>query len=229
MASNTTSTDPMTTAAAPTSPAPFGDDDPRARFAKAVALGTTVIGAIRPDQLDAPTPCPGFDVRGLVEHLVGVLERVARMGEGADPFAGASEPASIPDAQLLDAWKVAAHAVQRAWTDDAALARPVALPWQQGSAGDVLDATYLSEVLVHTWDLATATGQRPQWDDDVAEFALDALRTVLPDDRAAAFDAARAMLPPDQRDFEDPFGPVVTVPPEAAAIDRLVAWTGRPA
>ena len=39
---------------------------------------------------------------------------------------------------------------------------------------------YLSEVLVHSWDLAGATGQSPGWDDTAIEIALATMRAELP-------------------------------------------------
>ena len=81
---------------APISDLPFGDDDPRAIFGKAVATSTAVIGQVRPDQLDAPTPCTEFNVRQLLGHLVGNLGTVAMLGRGENPFAG---PRAEPQAR----------------------------------------------------------------------------------------------------------------------------------
>ncbi|HAS12506.1 MAG TPA: TIGR03086 family protein, partial [Acidimicrobiaceae bacterium] len=55
------------TTATTTTPAPFGVDDPRHVFGRAVAVGTATVAAVRPDQLDGPTPCSEMDVR----HLLG--------------------------------------------------------------------------------------------------------------------------------------------------------------
>ena len=74
------------------------------------------------------------------------------------------------DDDWADAWATSgAHAVE-AWRDDAVLDRPMALPWIQGSGAEVL-TSYFSELTVHTWDLATATGQQPHWDDTVVTAA----------------------------------------------------------
>lgn len=37
---------------------------------------------VRPDQLNAPTPCSEFDVRTLLGHLVGTAERGLATGNG---------------------------------------------------------------------------------------------------------------------------------------------------
>jgi uncharacterized protein (TIGR03086 family) len=205
---------------------PFGDDDPRALFAKAVMTATEAIGAVRPDQLDQPTPCTDMDVRTLLEHMVGVLDRVAVLGRGEDPFT-VPPAAGMTDAGWREAWLAAAHRVQDAWADDAALERTIRLPWAEMS-GAVTLVSYAEEVTVHTWDLARATGQSPAWDDDVVAASLDLMRRLLPaEHRAEAFAASKQALPAELRSVGDPFGEAVPVPDGAPAIDRLVAWTGR--
>jgi uncharacterized protein (TIGR03086 family) len=111
-----------------------------------------------------------------------------------------------------------------AWRDDAALDRPMALPWIQGSGAEVL-TSYFSELTVHTWDLAQATGQQPHWDDIVVTAALEA-RPILPaENRRALFEEISAAMGLD--DVAIPFAEAVPVPDDAPAIDRLVAWNGR--
>lgn len=206
--------------------APLDPDDPRALFARAVALGGTVIGAVRPDQLSAPTPCREYDVRQLLGHLVEVLRRVAAIGREEDPFS-VSVVVDVPDDSWQQAWSDAAHEVQAAWSDDAVLSRIVRLPWSELPGGATL-AGYTNEVTVHTWDLATATGQRPSWDDRVLDMAFDGIRRVLPaEGRAAAFEAARRAVGQGLGDFPAPFDEAVEVGADAALIDRLVAWNGR--
>lgn len=203
-----------------TTPAPFGADDPRHVFGRAVAVGTATVAAVRPDQLDGPTPCSAMDVGTVLGHLVGVLDRISALGRGDDPFAVVE---SVDHGDWPGAWATAAHRVQAAWTDDV-LARPMALPWQQGTGADIL-LGYVNEVVVHTWDLAVATGQRPVWDDDVLATALERMPALPPEGRLAMFEqiAADMGLP----EVAVPFAEVVPAPDGAPAIDRLVAWNGR--
>ena len=205
---------------------PIGEDDPRFTFAKAVSLAGQVIGAVRPDQLDAPTPCPDLEVRSLMGHLVDVLRRVAAIGRDENPFA-LPPLAAVTDDAWLDSWQQAAHDVQATWSDDAVLRRIVVLPWSQVSGGETL-AGYVNEVTVHTWDLAVATGQQPEWDERVLAVALHAIQQVLPDgDRASLFAAAAQAAPPGLGDFPAPFADAVAVRPDSPLLDRLVAWNGR--
>lgn len=152
--------------------------DPRTIFDDAVALATAVIGRVGPHQLGNPTPCPEFDVRALLGHMVAGLRQVAGRPEdvGGD-FAAA--------------WLRAARAVE-----DAAPSASTLVGW-------------LNEVTVHTWDLATATGQRPAWDPKVVGLAFDGIRFLPATDRGPCFADA------------------VAVADDAPLIDRLVAWNGR--
>jgi hypothetical protein len=60
--------------------------------------------------------------------------------------------------------------------DLAALARPVPLPWGgQTPLGEFLER-YLAEILVHTWDLAQATGQAAGLDPALVSDALEPAR-----------------------------------------------------
>jgi len=196
--------------------------DPRPVVDRAIATGGSVIAGVRPDQLTAPTPCTEMDVRAMIGHLVGVLDRVAALGRGEDPFAVAETPA--PDDRWSDAWTAAAGRLAAAWSDDAVLEQDMALPWIQGSGAEIL-ASYLSELTVHTWDLAVATGQHPDWDDTVVAAAL-AGRDMLPaENRLAMYEEISASMGFDE--VAVPFAEAIPVPDDAPAIDHLVAWNGR--
>jgi uncharacterized protein (TIGR03086 family) len=222
MTQNHTATAPL-----PTGPAPFGADDPRAVFARAIALAGAVIRAVPADRLHDATPTD-MDVRELLEHLVMVLRRVACAGRGEQPWQWPTDAADVPDDGFAEAWLAAAHDVQAAWTDDARLERPTALPWGTFPGHEVL-GVYTNEITVHTWDLARATGQEPQWDESVLVAADAAIHAQLPmADRTEYWAAAAASIPlPEGVEWVDPFGNAVDVPADAPAIDRLVAWNGR--
>jgi uncharacterized protein (TIGR03086 family) len=220
---HTTVSDETMPAAAATSDT---GDDPRPLFARAVDLGGSVVDAVRPDQLARPTPCSDLDVRGLLDHLITVLERVTALGRGDDPF-DLSPRGEVADDGWGAAWRHAARAARSAWTDDAALARTVRLPWATMPGAATL-LSYLGEVTVHTWDLATATGQRPEWDGTVVGAAYQAyVRSLPPAGRAGMVQGIRDQLPPELRDEPSPFADPVEVADGAPVIDRLVAWTGR--
>jgi uncharacterized protein (TIGR03086 family) len=67
-----------------------------------------------------------------------------------------------------------------------------------------------AEVLVHTWDLAVATGQSPRFNDDLARYCLSVLRAYLADPKR-----------------HQQFAPPVAVTSPASPMAELVALCGR--
>jgi uncharacterized protein (TIGR03086 family) len=196
--------------------------DPRPILARAITTGGAVIAGVRPEQLADPTPCTDMNVRTLLAHLIGVLDRIAALGNGEDPFAVTET--NVAEDRWSDAWTESAARATDAWSDDAALERPMALPWIQGSGAEVL-ASYFSELTVHTWDLATATRQQPDWDDTVVTAALEARHILPAENRRALFEEISIAMGLDE--VAVPFAEAVPIPDDAPAIDRLVAWNGR--
>lgn len=210
-----------------TAPGTTSTNDPRPLFVAAVDIATPIIAGVRPEHLGLPSPCHDYNVKGLLDHLVFVLYRVAAIGRGQEAFA----PGSLGDPVVEHVdwaadWLTAADAVDDVWSDDALLATTVVLPWATMTGADVL-AMYVSEITTHTWDVATATGQQPRWEDAVCQLALDTMRRDLPmADRTPMWDAFRATAPANLQ-FDAPFANAVAVSSDAPLIDQLVAWTGR--
>ena len=196
--------------------------DPRPILDRAIAAGGAVIAGVGPDQFIAPTPCPEMDVRAMLSHLVGVLDRIAALGNDEDPFSVIETYA--PDDDWSAAWEMSGTHAADAWRDDAVLERPMALPWIRGSGAEVL-TSYFSELTVHTWDLAMATGQQPHWDDTVVTAALEARQILPAENRRALFEEISAAMGLDE--VAIPFAEAFPVEADASAIDRLVAWNGR--
>lgn len=216
----------MTTQTMPTSPSSAAAD-PRPQFTAAVQIAAPIIGGVRPDQLQLPSPCVELDVKGLLDHLVFVLHRVAKLGRGEEAFT----PGSLADAKIDHVdwaadWQAGAVDVEAAYEDDAVLQASVVLPWATMTGAEML-AMYTAEITTHTWDLATATGQTTAWDDDVCRLSLEAMHRDLPmADRTPMWDAFRMNMPANMQ-FDPPFANAVAIGPEAPLIDQLVAWLGR--
>src|ERR1700689_941933 len=83
--------------------------DPRELHQQAMAQTGSIVAAVEPGQLTLPTPCPEYDVRALLSHMVGGLNRIAVVGEGGDAMAVAPRADGVPD----DGW-LAAYALARA-------------------------------------------------------------------------------------------------------------------
>ena len=157
-------------------------------------------------QWAGPTPCPEWDVRALASHLVtgnlGFAAALAGRPPAADPV-----PPGVP---LPQAYRESAAALLAAFGEPGALERTVTVPF--GTVPGIV-ALHLraTEVLVHGWDLARATGQAVAFPEEVAAAELDFTARMLP------------QVPPDR----SPFGPPQPVAPDAPAIDRLAAMLGR--
>ena len=192
-------------------PSPAGLADPRPVFTSAAGTALDVARRVRPEQLSGPTPCADYDVGALLAHFVAVFRRVAAVARDEDPFSVPHRIADVPDHGWAEELRRAAAEVEAVWADPAVLARPLRLPFGTLPGAAAL-AAYISEVTTHTWDLAVATGQSPDWSPEVVALAVATIRSVLPD---------------ADRGPDVPFAPAVPVADDAPAIDRLVAWQGR--
>ncbi|MDH6132647.1 uncharacterized protein (TIGR03086 family) [Kitasatospora sp. MAA4] len=193
-----------------TPPAAGFGADPRPGFSKALALAGQTLAAVRADQFDDATPCTEYNVRDLSNHLVSILRRVAAIGRGEAFFTVPNLAEDIADGAWAEAWDAAVREVEAVWSDPSMLGRPHQLPMGM-MPGAIALVIYTTEFTLHTWDLATATGQTPAWDPSVLAPSLASMKRAVPAD-------ARTTAP---------FGAVVDVPADAPAIDQLVAWYGR--
>jgi uncharacterized protein (TIGR03086 family) len=185
--------------------------DPREIHRRAMAQTESIVAAVEPGQLTLPTPCTEYDVRALLSHMVGGLNRIAVVGEGGDGMAVEPRAGGVPD----DGWPAAYAAVRArvtvAWADDARLDALVEVPWGK-VPGRIALSGYVQEILTHGWDLARARSQPTELDPELATWVLA---------------VAQRILPPEPRGGEIPFGPVVPVPPDAGPYAQLAAWLGR--
>ncbi len=176
-------------------------------FGPATRILAALVGEVRDDQLDDPTPCPDWTVAHLLRHVGGLTLEFTASAQKVPTAARAADG-------LTGEWRRRIQddlaALAGAWTDPEAYqgdthAGPVTL------SGAETARVALNEVTVHGWDLARATGQPyPADPGAVAECA----RFV------AAFDA------PANNDG-GLFGPPVPTSDDATDVDRLVGLTGR--
>jgi uncharacterized protein (TIGR03086 family) len=169
-----------------------------------------VASGIAPDDLDAPTPCASFTVRGVLGHMIGGATQFAA------EFRGDPAPAIVGD--LDQGADVVARAgsslggLMGAIRSPGALERTITTPFGE-MPGDAFARFLVLDGLVHGWDIATATGQAYEPSDAlVAE--------------ADAF--ARQAIAPTMRDG-DTFAAATEPPAGATPIERLAAFTGRSA
>jgi uncharacterized protein (TIGR03086 family) len=184
-------------------------NDPRALLASAMSSAAEVIGAVTEDQLTMPTPCPDFDVRALSAHLMSAPPTIASLGRGEDYGSVSEQP--VPFDEWQTHWAKTSAEARDAWADGALLDKVVTLPWAELPGAEVL-AQFTGEIVVHTWDLATATGQWGEWQPEVLELAYESYLQGLPAEGREQFPVFKAVVPVDE---------------DAPLIDRIVAYTGR--
>lgn len=124
------------------------------------------------DQWSLPTPCPDWDVTGLVTHVVATHRRVFSLCGESGP-----SPDEVGD-DVVAAFAAATAEIVRASTDPVLSAVVVS-----GRTGDqpfaAIVAGLLSiDTLCHTWDLARATGQSEQLDASAVEIAHERLLAI---------------------------------------------------
>ena len=168
------------------------------------------VRAVTADQWSLPTPAAEWDVRALVNHVLNENQWVPPLLDGltiaevGDRFEGeqlGDDPAA--------AWDLVAAAALAACEADDVPVRPVHV-----SFGDITGEDYLAQVttdhVVHTWDLARATGGDEQLDSELVAFATGYIAPQAEDWRTAGA-----------------FGPAMKVPADAGRQAELLALTGR--
>ncbi|WP_229069993.1 TIGR03086 family metal-binding protein [Actinoplanes sp. DH11] len=170
-----------------------------------IAAGFTdrVLGAA---DWDAPAPVDGWAARDVVRHLVEWLPGFLAGGSDVKLPVGPGV-----DDDPVAAWQVHCDGVQALLDDPATAGRTLNNP----HIGEVpvdraIDQFYTSDVFMHTWDLARATGQDERID---AEFAGRLLAGMLPMEQMIRGSGQ--------------YGPAVPVPADADAQTRLLGFIGR--
>src|SRR6516164_8628261 len=147
----------------------------------------TVLQRLTGDDLSCPTPCAGYTVGDVGEHLVRSMVLLASV---------AGEQVDDPVAEALD--------IRVAATAEAALAawRLRGLDGQVAVGRSVLPASLAAEIiplelLVHGWDVARATGQHIDVPADIAGYVLDRARELITEDKRGRSFAAEVAAGPD--------------------------------
>lgn len=176
--------------------------DPIERHGRAVAGFTAVVECVGAERWGLPTPCPEWDARAVVEHVIGFHEFLLLRPLGVR----AHRPRHGPEARWL--------------ATEAAIRRVLADPERLGDDAEYFDgvrrspaevlAALATDTLIHTWDLARAVGAPARLDPELCELSYREL--------------AGSGAPGDRSDL---FGPAVAVPSGADIEDRLLGLVGR--
>ncbi|MFE0188287.1 TIGR03086 family metal-binding protein [Streptomyces sp. NPDC058989] len=193
---------------------PGGADRPRTAppiselLDAAARAALPVLRGVRDDQLGLPTPCAEYDLRALLNHLFHVVVAFQALAakEEAD-FSRTPDRLGRYGARWPDRFAEETVRLVEAW------AAPGAEDGVSGGMGlpaRTVGAMVLLDLVVHTWDVARATG-RPY---EAPSGCVAELRTLV----ARMGPTARRM-----NVFTEP----VPLPPGGTELDVLLAETGR--
>ena len=160
--------------------------------------------AITGQQWSAPTPCTDWTVRDLVGHVVAVHRHVVAGLDASSP------PPPATDRDLVGAWNEATAEVEAALADPRRAATPVSGRFAPMPLEEMIGRLLCSDTLVHTFDLARATGQSEDLD-------------------AAGVSYAFTMLRPADEAIRGPgsFGPKIEPPAGASEQTQFLCFLGR--
>jgi uncharacterized protein (TIGR03086 family) len=181
-------------------------DSPATAHRRTADAFTATVDGTAPTAWDRPAPPEGWSARDVVRHLVEWSSGFVREATGIELPAGPSV-----DDDPAGAWHAHRDAVQALLDDPTVADREYDLP-HIGSMplGQAIDMIYTSDVFLHRWDLARATGQDERLD---PKRCADMLEGMLPMDEALRRSGH--------------YGPRIEVPDDADVQTRLLAFIGR--
>lgn len=127
---------------------------------------------IGPGDWSRPTPCDEWDVRALVNHVIGGNRRYVMLLSGAS--AGEVDATRTLDhvgVDVVGSYTQTAAALGAAFREDGAMARRCHHPIGDRTGAELLGMR-LVDIAVHAWDLARALGVDDRLDPDLARHAL---------------------------------------------------------
>jgi uncharacterized protein (TIGR03086 family) len=181
------------------------DLSPADHYARVAEPFTRTVHGVPAGAWDRPAPPEGWVARDVVRHLVewvpSFFATYAELDLGEMP--------SVDDDPVA-AWDALDAVLRAALADREVATGEFDMPAGHYSVETAVDTFCTPDVLVHTWDLARATGQDERLD---------------PDEVHALF---VSMEPMDEMLRESgQFGPRVDVPDDADEQSKLIAFTGR--
>jgi uncharacterized protein (TIGR03086 family) len=177
-------------------------------FVRALDGFESALARVTPGRWDAPSPCAGWSAADVAGHVAGDLRATEAFATGRYDGDGNAHPMSAVGDDPLATWR-AARADLTAVLNPRALDQIVPSPVRLMPLREFLTWCPM-EFLVHTWDLAQATGQSAVLDADLVRDALEPARQFAPMARLAGM-----------------IGPEYPVAEDADDLTRLLAIFGR--
>ncbi len=117
------------------------------------------LAPLHDEDFERPSPCEGWSAGDLVDHTIGAVVLVGDLVGGP-----AGDDPSLDRLSRFDR----AHGALRAKVTDPELAATVAdSPFGKLALKQLVSSIVVHDLLVHTWDLARATGGDERLDDDL--------------------------------------------------------------
>jgi uncharacterized protein (TIGR03086 family) len=160
------------------------------------------VQGVAPGGWEAPAPCEGWTARDILDHV----------SQTTGFFLGrAGIDLAIPPASEdpVATWAACRAALEGVLADPAVAGQEIESPFGRQTLEGLIGGIGIGDLLVHTWDLARATGQDEALDPD------EVRRTMA------------MMEPNDAMMRGSAFGPKVDVPDGADEQTQLIAFTGR--
>jgi uncharacterized protein (TIGR03086 family) len=180
--------------------------DIAARYGRIADAFTARVEAVPSGAWGKQSPCPDWTAHDVATHVVDTTRKLLTRLTGGDP----TPPDSNDD--VAAAWKVESEAVKAALADPEKAKTEV-----KGMGGtqpfeELVGGVMSADTLIHTWDLARATGQDDRLDPD-------------------GMKAAHAFLEPNDEMLRVPggFGAKLDPPGDADEQTRFLAFVGRQA
>lgn len=174
------------------------------RYRKVAGQFTQRAKSVPDASWDNPAPCEGWVARDVVRHMVEWMPGFFQSN------AGLELPTPPVDQDPAGAWQVLSDAIQAALDDPVIAAREFDMRMGRYTFEDAVATFCIGDVLVHTWDLARATGLDETLDSDEVHRMVEAMEPIDELLRQSG-----------------QYGPRVEVPDDADERTKLIAFTGR--
>lgn len=179
-------------------------------YERALKRTGEVVATTKADQFGDSTPCGDWDVRTLLNHIVAGCVTFAAGGSGKK--VSMSDGTDRLGDNHVAAYRQASGDAAAAFNAPGAIDKNFTLPWGD-TPGQVALGLAVADAAVHGWDLAKATGQPADIDDDIAE---------------AVYGMTSSMMAPlGEYPRGESFGEPVDVPDDAPIADKALAYLGR--
>lgn len=179
-------------------------------LSEALMSAAALVDALPQRSLALPSPCPGWTVLGVINHLAAVTEKFGRFAAGA-PGPVRQLPGDLTGTQPACRFREFAEAAARSWREHPeALTAVCVLPFGSFDGATAAGISLLDTV-VHQWDIATGAGLDHQISEELA---------------VAALSVAGVLVTGEAR-LSGHYAAPVSVPAGAPPSIRLLAVTGR--